>query len=48
MTDLNKYYKRSHISEVRFRQIIQLFCYDLPASTVTKMEDISRISVNKI
>ncbi|MEC8886090.1 MAG: IS1595 family transposase, partial [Pseudomonadota bacterium] len=31
MTGLNKYYKRSHISEAKFRQIIKLFCHDLPA-----------------
>ncbi len=41
MTGLNKYCKRSHISEAKFRQIIKLFCHDLPASKVAQMTDVS-------
>ena len=48
MTGLNKYYRRSHISEPKFRQIIQLFCHDLCASTAAEMTGISRVSINKI
>ena len=48
MTGLNKYYKRSHISEAKFRQIIKLFCHDLPASKVAQMTDVSRVTINRI
>lgn len=48
MTGLNKYYKRSHITEAKFRQIIKLFCHDLPASTVAEMTGISRVTINKL
>lgn len=48
MTGLNKYYRRSHISEAKFRQIIKLFCHDLPASKVAEITGISRVTINKI
>ncbi|WP_434352914.1 IS1595 family transposase [Psychrobacter sp. HD31] len=48
MTGLNKYYKRSHISEAKFRQIIKLFCHDLPASKVSEMSGVSRVTINKL
>lgn len=45
---INKYYKRSHISEAKFRQIIRLFVQDLPASKIADLSGISRVSINKL
>ena len=44
----NKYMKRSHISEKKFREIIKYFCMDFTASTTAKLSGISRVTINKI
>ena len=44
----NKYIKRSHISEKKFREIIKYFCMDFTASDVAKLSCISRVTINKI
>lgn len=48
MTKSNKYYRRAHISEAKFREIIRLFVEDLPASKIASISGISRVSINKL
>jgi hypothetical protein len=48
MTVFNKYYKRSHISEGKFRQIMKLFVQDFPASKIADLRGVSRVSINKL
>ena len=43
----NKYIKNTHISELKFKQILQLFALDLEASKVAKIVKISRPTINK-
>jgi transposase-like protein len=45
MQQVNKYYKRSHISEAKFRQLIRYFCLDLTAKATAELTGISRRSV---
>jgi len=47
MTVLNRYAKRSKISEAKFRQIIRYFAVDLDASQITKLVTLNRNSVNR-
>lgn len=44
----NKYLKRSHISEAKFRQITQLFCKDLTATQIAELTGLNRKTVNRI
>ncbi len=44
----NKYYKRSRISEAKFREIIRYFCSDLTAEKTSEFTGISRNSCNTI
>ena len=44
----NKYYKRSKISESKFRQLIRLFAMDLTASDAAELAGLSRRSVTNI
>ena len=44
----NKYMKRSHISEKKFREIIKYFSMDFTASATAKLSGISRVTINKI
>ena len=44
----NKYYKRSHISEAKFRQLIKCFSLDLNAYETSKLTNISHVSCKKI
>ena len=48
VTRSNKYYKRSRISEKRFRQLVRLFAQDLAASDVAVLTGLQRKSVNTI
>jgi transposase len=48
VTRQNKYYKRSRISEARFRQLVRLFAQDLPASDVAVLTGLERKTVNSI
>jgi hypothetical protein len=43
-----KYYKRSLISEAKFRQLVRLFAQDLPASVVAALTRLERKTVNNI
>ena len=44
----NKYQKRSHISEAKFREIIRYFCKDFEASKIAELTSISRVTINKL
>ena len=37
----NKYIIRFKISEKKFREILRLFCYDLEASKISSLTDVS-------
>ena len=43
----NRYKKRSHISEYKFKQLLKLFCLDLNASQIAEIANINRNTVNK-
>ena len=44
----NKYYKRSRISEQKFREILRCFCADMNAEKTAKFCKVNRNTVNKI
>ena len=44
----NRYIKRSHISESKFRQLLRLFCADLTATQTLDLMRIERKTVNRI
>lgn len=44
----NKYLKRSHISEAKFRQVVRLFCEDMTATQITSLTGLNRNTVNRI
>lgn len=44
----NKYYKRSRISEGKFREVIRLFSLDIEAVKIAKIAKLNRNTVNKI
>ena len=44
----NRYLKKSHISEAKFRSILHCFCLDLTATNTALLTDISRNSINRI
>jgi transposase-like protein len=48
VTRQNKYYRRSRISEHKFRQLVRLFAQDLPASDVAVLTGLTRKTVNSI
>ena len=43
----NKYYKRSKISERKFREIVKYFSMDLEATKIAELSGVSRKSINK-
>ena len=44
----NKYYKRSHISESKFRQLVRCFTLDLNAYETSKIINISHVHCKRI
>jgi transposase-like protein len=48
VTRQNKYYRRSRISEHKFRQLVRLFTQDLPASDVAVLTGLTRKTVTVI
>jgi transposase len=44
----NRYLKKSHISEAKFRAILRCFCLDLTATNTALLTDVSRNSINRI
>jgi len=47
MTQKNRYKKYSKISEIKFRQILKLFCIDLTATQISELTGLNRNTVNK-
>ena len=45
---INKYLKRSHISERKFKEILRYFSFDIDAQTTSKLTSIWQNSINKI
>jgi hypothetical protein len=48
VTRANKYYRRSRISEKRFRQLVRLFALDLSASDTARLIGLTTKTVNSI
>ncbi len=48
MTQLNRYYRRSRISEKKFREIIKYFALDLTANRTAQLTGLTHKSVNQI
>ena len=48
MPQLNRYYRRSKISERKFRQLVRHFALDLTASDAAHLTGLSRRSVTTI
>ena len=46
-TGKNRYARRSHLSEAKFRQFVRLFAADSPASTIVDLAGLSRATVNR-
>ena len=44
----NRYIKRTHISEKKFRELVKLFCPDLTAKQISELMKIERKTVNRI
>lgn len=44
----NKYLKRSHISEAKFRQVVRLFCEDMTATQIASLTGLNRNSINRL
>ena len=44
----NKYLKRSHISEAKFRQVVRLFCEDMTATQIASLTGLNRKTVNRV
>ncbi|AQT68510.1 Transposase [Anaerohalosphaera lusitana] len=47
-TMINKYKKRSKISEAKFRQIVKLFALDIEATKIAELTGLSRKTINTI
>ena len=43
----NKYVRRSHISEKKFRQLVKLFSLDLDAIQISELSHLNRNTVNR-
>lgn len=48
MVTKNRYYRRSRISEAKFRQLVRCYAMDLTATVTAEMTGISLLSVNTI
>ena len=47
MQGKNRYFRRSHLSEAKFRVIIRSFALDLPVSKIAELSDVSRPTLKK-
>jgi len=47
MQGKNRYFKRSRLSEVKFRLIIRYLTHDLLASKLAALSDVSRLMINQ-
>jgi len=48
MRGKNRYSRRSHLSEAKFRWIVPYFAHDLPASKIAELSDVSRPTINQL
>ena len=48
MQGKNRYFRRSHLSEAKFRVIIRYFAHDLPASKIAELSGVSRLTINQL
>ena len=48
MQGKNRYFRRSCLSEEKFRMIICSFALDFPASKIAELSDVSRPTINKL
>ena len=48
MSGLNRYYRRSHIAEKKFRLLLRYYAMDLSASQTAVLADVSRRTTNVI
>jgi transcription initiation factor IIE alpha subunit len=44
----NRYIKRAHISEAKFREILRLFGADLTATQISELAKVERKTINRI
>ena len=44
----NRYLKRSHISEAKFRQVVRLFSQDLTATQISELTNLNRKTINSL
>jgi len=47
MQGKNRYFRRSCLSEAKFRLIVRYFTHDLPASKLAALSDVSRPTINQ-
>jgi len=48
MQGKNRYFRRSHLSEAKFREIIRYFAHDLPAWKIAELSGVSRPTINQL
>ena len=48
MQGKNRYFRRSCLSEAKFRVIIRSFALDFPALKIAELSDVSRLTINKL
>jgi len=48
MQGKNRYFRRSYISEAKFRWVVHYFAHDLPASKVAELSNVSRPTLNQL
>ena len=48
MQEKNRCFRRSHLSEDKFRVIIRSLALDFPASKIAELSDVSRPTINKL
>jgi len=48
MKGKNRYFRRSYLSEAKFRRIVSYFAHDLPASKIAELGDVSRPTIKQL
>ena len=48
MQGKNRYFRRSHLSEAKFREIIRYFAHDLPAWKIAELSGVSHSTINQL
>ena len=48
MQGRNRYFRRSHLREAKFRALIRYFVHDFPAWKIAELSDISRPTINQL